>query len=124
MVAVQEEDRLAAAEAGTAGPNAAEQKANIKNALNNPVGVNDIVVLVTILSKSLVTVNHLLQCCRYNHSQPFIPFDTHQMIHMTDHQTDISFVINNPADPDVFAAVITALQLVMADCNVVISLTF
>ncbi len=49
MAAVQAEDRLAAAEAGTAGSGAAEQKASIKNALNNPTDTEDIIISVSCL---------------------------------------------------------------------------
>ena len=47
MAAVQEEDRLAAAEAGTAGSSAAEQKASIKDALNTPTNPEDIITSVS-----------------------------------------------------------------------------
>ena len=49
MAAVHEEDRLAAAEAGTAGSSAAEQKASIKNALNTPTDPEDIIISVSCL---------------------------------------------------------------------------
>ncbi|DBB03271.1 TPA: hypothetical protein ACH3X3_010666 [Trebouxia sp. C0006] len=44
MAAVQAEDRLAAAEAGTAASSAAEEKASIKNALNTPTDSEDIII--------------------------------------------------------------------------------
>ena len=50
MAAVHEEDRLAAAEAGAAGPSAAEQKANIRNALNTSADPEDVVMTVCLLS--------------------------------------------------------------------------
>ena len=46
MAAVQEEDRLAAAEAGTAG-SSVEQKASIKDALNTPTNPEDIITSVS-----------------------------------------------------------------------------
>lgn len=42
MAAVQEEDQLAAAEAGTAGPGAVDPKASIRNALSPSTGAEDI----------------------------------------------------------------------------------
>ncbi len=49
MAAVQAEDRLAAAEAGTAASSAAEEKASIKNALNTPTDSEDIIISVSCL---------------------------------------------------------------------------
>ncbi len=49
MAAVQAEDRLAAAEAGTAGSSAAKQKASIKGALNTPTDPEDIIISVSCL---------------------------------------------------------------------------
>lgn len=50
MAAVHEEDRLAAAEAGVAGPSAAEQKADIRNALNAAADPDDVIIMVGCLS--------------------------------------------------------------------------
>lgn len=56
MEAVQAEDRLAAAEAGTAGSSAAEQKASIKNALNTSTDPEDIITSVRCCHSSLCLV--------------------------------------------------------------------
>ena len=50
MAAVHEEDRLAAAEAGSVGPSAAEQKANIRNALNAATDPDDVILAVGCLT--------------------------------------------------------------------------
>ena len=48
MAAVQEEDRLAAAEAGTAGVEAADQKASIRNALSPSLGAEEVLYKVSL----------------------------------------------------------------------------
>ena len=56
MAAVHEEDQLAAAEAGSAGqPSAAEQKANIRNALNAAADPDDVTIMVGCLSRPFKT---------------------------------------------------------------------
>ena len=53
MAAVQEEERLAAAEAGVAGPSAADQKASIRDALSPSSSPED-----TLVAVSLKTIPH------------------------------------------------------------------
>ena len=79
MAAVHEEDRLAAAEAGVAGPSAAEQKADIRNALNAAADPDDVTILVGFPSRpskteglqeplDLSICDLILFCCRLSAS--------------------------------------------------------
>ena len=63
MAAVQAEDLLAAAEAGTAGSSAAEQKASIKNALNTPTDPEDIIISVSCLMTAHYASLQDCSCC-------------------------------------------------------------